>query len=118
MQATAWMVFASQRAVWRYEGKYKQYMGVGKYQQTYEEDVDCFMALAAAWKVLSQQDTTVCDSNYFDHLDQVADEGYLVPHVLFDYVCIRDPLAARDFSTEVIDELRKYINQYVLVPRG
>jgi tetratricopeptide (TPR) repeat protein len=118
MQATAWIVFASQRAVWRYEGKYKQYMGVSKYQPTYEEDVDCFMALAAAWKVLSQQDTTVCDSNYFDHLDQVADEGYLVPHVLFDYVCVRDPLAARDFSTEVIDELRKYINQYVLVPRG
>jgi tetratricopeptide (TPR) repeat protein len=118
MQATAWIVFASQRAVWRYEGKYKQLMGVRKYETTYEEDVDCFMALAAAWKVLGQQDTTVCESGYLDHLDNVADDGYLVPHVLFDYVCIRNPLAARDFSTEAIDEIREYVNRYVLLQGG
>ena len=118
MQATAWIVFASQRAVWRYEGKFRDYMGIMKYEPTYEEDVDCFMALAAAWKVLLQQDTTICDSSYLDHLDRVADAGYLVPHVLFDYVCVRDPMAARGFSVEAIDELRKYVNRYVLVPRG
>lgn len=118
MQATAWIVFASQRAVWRYEGKFRYYIGARKYKPTYEEDMDCFMALAAAWKVLLQQDTTICDSSYLDHLDRVADDGYLVPHVLFDYVCVKDPMAARGFSSEVIDELRKYINRYVLVPRG
>jgi tetratricopeptide (TPR) repeat protein len=118
IQATAWIVFASQRAVWRYEGKYKRYTGTTKYMPTYEEDVDCYMALAAAWKVLSRQDTTVCDSHYLDHLDQVADEGYLVPHVLFDYVCLKDPGAARDFSLEVIEEMRAYISRYVLVSEG
>jgi tetratricopeptide (TPR) repeat protein len=118
VQAAAWIVFASQRAVWRYEGKYKQFLGVGRYAQTYEEDIDCYMALAAAWKVLSQRDSVSCDTRYFDHLDQVADDGYLVPHVLFDHVCLEDPFAARGFSLDTISGLREYISRYVLVPKG
>jgi tetratricopeptide (TPR) repeat protein len=118
VQAAAWIVFASQRAVWRYEGKYKRYVGAKRYARTFEEDIDCYMSLAAAWKVLSQKDSISCDTRYFDHLDQVADDGYLVLHVLFDYVCLEDPFAARGFSADTVDGLRKYINRYVLVPRG
>jgi tetratricopeptide (TPR) repeat protein len=117
-QATAWIVYASQRAVWRYEGKYKRLLGARRYQRTYEEDVDCYMALAAAWNLLSQQDTTSCDSQYLDHLSGVAEDGYLVPHVLFDYVCMQDPLAARGFTAEVIEEMRDYVNRFVIVPEG
>lgn len=117
-QATAWIVYASQRAVWRYEGKYKRELGVTRYRRTYEEDVDCYMALAAAWKLLSQQDTTSCESPYLDHLGGVADEGYLVPHVLFDYICVRDPLAARGFTAEAIQQMRGYVDRFVLVGEG
>ncbi|MFH1312065.1 MAG: tetratricopeptide repeat protein [Candidatus Eisenbacteria bacterium] len=118
VQAAAWIVFASQRAVWRYEGKHKRYLGVPRYVHTYEEDIDCYMALATAWKVLSQRDSISCDTRYFDYLDQVAEDGYLVPHVLFDHVCLEDPFAARGFSLETIDGLREYISRYVLVPKG
>jgi hypothetical protein len=38
--------------------------------------------------------------------------------VLFDYVCLEQPLAARNFRTEVIDKMRAYINDYVLVAGG
>jgi tetratricopeptide (TPR) repeat protein len=117
-QATAWIVYASQRAVWRYEGKYKRLLGTRKYHRTYDEDVDCYMALAAAWNLLSGQDTTRCDSQYLDHLSGVAEEGYLVPHVLFDHVCLQDPLAARGFSAEVIEEMRAYVNRFVIVPES
>jgi tetratricopeptide (TPR) repeat protein len=115
VQATAWIVYASQRAVWRYEGKYKRYLGAAKYSRTYEEDIDCYMSLAAAWKMLSRSDSTVCDARYFEHLGDVADDGYLVPHVLFDYVCLDDPFAARGFSAETIEVLREYVDRYVLV---
>jgi tetratricopeptide (TPR) repeat protein len=118
VEAAAWIVFASERAVWRYEGKYKQYLGAARYARTYEEDIDCYMALAAAWKTLSPRDSTSCETDYLDHLDRVADDGYLVLHVLFDYVCLQDPFAARGFSAETIEGLREYVNKYVLVPRG
>jgi tetratricopeptide (TPR) repeat protein len=118
MQATAWIVYASQRAVWRYEGKYKRSLGPGKYYRTYEEDVDCYMALAAAWKVLTQEDSTACESDYLEHLRDVSDGGYLVAHVLFDYVCLQDPAAARGFSLEIVERLREYVDRYVLIPGG
>jgi tetratricopeptide (TPR) repeat protein len=117
-EATAWIVFASQRAVWRYEGKFKNTLGLTRYRQTYQEDIDCFMALAAAWQILSRSDSTACESDYLDYVSKVADEGFLVPHVLFDYVCMARPRAARDFRIEVIDKMRSYINSYILVPRG
>jgi hypothetical protein len=117
-QATAWIVFASQRAVWRYEGKFKRTQGLTRYRRTYQEDVDCFMALAAAWKILSQADSLQCESGYLDYMSRVAEEGYLVPHVLFDYVCLETPWAARNFRSEVIDEMRSYIDSYILVMGG
>ena len=117
-QATAWIVFASQRAVWRYEGKFKQYTGETRYLPTYEEDVDCYMALAAAWEILAESDSSACDREYLHHISRVAEDGYLVPHVLFDYVCLEHPFAARAFSTEVIGKLRDYVNAYVLVSKG
>jgi hypothetical protein len=76
------------------------------------------MSLTAAWQVLAQTDTSVCDAGYMDHMSKVADEGYLVPHVLFDYVCLENPMAARGFPAEVIEKMRAYINTYVIVPRG
>jgi tetratricopeptide (TPR) repeat protein len=117
-QATAWIVFASQRAVWRYEGKFKRTLGDPRYRRTYQEDIDCFMALAAAWKILSESDTTVCEGDYLSHVSKVAEDGYLVPHILFDYVCLEQPLAARNFRTDVIDEMRAYVETYILVPGG
>jgi tetratricopeptide (TPR) repeat protein len=116
VQATAWIAYASERAVWRYEGKYQRRLGVGKYQPTYEEDVDCFMVLAAAWKTLSHQDSIGCETEYLDYLGEVADDGYLVSHVLFDYVCMQTPTAARYFSVEVLGRLRDYVNTYLIVP--
>jgi tetratricopeptide (TPR) repeat protein len=116
--ASAWIVFTSQRAVWRYEGKFKYYTGKTKYAPTYEEDIDCYMALVAAWKVLGQQDSTGCDTAYLDHMSRVAEDGFLLPHVLFDYVCLEHPRAARGFSAEMIGRLRDYINTYVLVSKG
>jgi len=116
--ATAWIVFASQRAVWRYEGKFKHTLGVTRYRRTYEEDIDCFMALAAAWRILSESDSTMCEGDYLDHVSRVAEDGYLVPHILFDYVCLEQPLAARNIRVEVIDKMRAYINDYVLVVGG
>jgi len=116
--ATAWVVYASERAVWRYESKFKSYTGLTKYRPTYEEDIDCFMALAAAWNVLSVQDSILCETDYLDYLSKIAEEGYLVPHILFDYVCVDNPTAARDFSREVIQQIRKYINRFVIVPKG
>ena len=117
-QATAWIVFASQRAVWRYEGKFKQYTQRTRYATSYVEDIDCYMSLAAAWQILAEDDTTDCDFEYLDHINMVAEEGYLVPHVLFDYVCLENPMAARGFPTEVIEKMRAYINTYVLVSKG
>jgi len=117
-QATAWIVFASQRAVWRYEGKFKDYARQTKYAVTYEEDIDCYMSLAAAWEVLAASDTSACNAEYLDHLSRIADEGYLVPHVLFDYVCLEHPMAARGFSTEIIEKMRAYINTHVIVSKG
>lgn len=117
-QATAWIVFASQRAVWQYEGKFKHTLGATRYRRTYEEDIDCFMALAAAWRILSESDSTICEGDYLDHVSRVAEDGYLVPHILFDYVCLEQPLAARNFRVEVIDKMRAYINDYVLVAGG
>jgi hypothetical protein len=117
-QATAWIVFASQRAVWRYEGKFKQTLGITRYRPTYEEDIDCFMALAAAWRILSENDSVACSGGELDHMSKVAEDGYLVPHVLFDYVCLEQPLAARNFREAVIEQMRAYINDYVLVAGG
>jgi len=116
--ATAWIVFASQRAVWRYEDKFKRTLGITKYRRTYQEDIDCFMALAAAWRILSEGDSTVCEGEDLDHMSKMAQDGYLVPHVLFDYVCLEQPLAARNFRAEVIDQMREYVNDYVLVTGG
>jgi tetratricopeptide (TPR) repeat protein len=117
VQATAWIAYASERAVWRYEDKYKYRFGSTRYLPTYEEDVDCYMVLAAAWKTLASQDSIECDREYLDFLDGVADSGYLVSHVLFDYSCVQSPAAARYFSVEVIDRLRDYVNTYVVVPK-
>jgi tetratricopeptide (TPR) repeat protein len=118
VQAAAWITYASERAVWRYEGKYKTHFGSGSYKNTYEEDIDCYMVLAAAWKTLAQQDSLACDRAYLDYLSRVADDGYLVSHVLFDYVCLKAPAAARYFSAEVLARLRDYVNTYVIVPNG
>ncbi|MFZ1948315.1 MAG: tetratricopeptide repeat protein [bacterium] len=126
VEATAWIAFASERAVWQYEGKYRRRFAGGRYVPTYEEDVDCYTVLAAAWKTLigqdstaiSSQDSTDCDTAYLEHLGKVAEDGYLVSHVLFDYVCIQAPGAARYFSDEVLARLRDYVNTYVIVPRG
>ena len=117
VQATAWIAYASERAVWRYEDKYKQRFGSTRYAPTYEEDVDCYMVLAAAWKTLASEDSIQCDREYLDFLDGVAADGYLVSHVLFDYSCMQSPSAARYFSVEVIDRLRDYVNTYVIVPK-
>jgi tetratricopeptide (TPR) repeat protein len=117
-QATAWIVYASQRAVWKYEGKFKRYTGKTRYMRTYEEDVDCYMALAAAWKVLAENDSSACDSEYLDYLGRVAEEGLLVPLVLFDYVCLEHPQAARGFTAEAIEKIREYVNTFVLVSKG
>jgi tetratricopeptide (TPR) repeat protein len=118
-EATAWIAYASERAVWRYEGKYKRFFGVTRYMPTYEEDVDCYMVLAAAWRTLAKSDTVgynePCDPAYLDYLSRVADDGYLVSHVLFDHVCVGAPGAARHFSAEVLDKLREYVNTYVIV---
>lgn len=118
VQAAAWITYASERAVWRYEGKYMRTFGVGRYRNTYEEDIDCYMVLAAAWKTLAQQDSLTCDTAYLDYLSKVADDGYLVSHVLFDYVCLEAPAAARYFSVEVLARLRDYVNTYVIVANG
>lgn len=118
VEATAWIAYASERAVWKYEDKYKQYFGVTKYAPTYEEDVDCYMVLAAAWKTLAQRDSAACDPAYLDYLDRVAEDGYLVSHVLFDHVCIEAPGAARFFTVDVIARLRDYVNAYVIVPES
>ena len=118
VQAAAWITYASERAVWRYEGKYRRRFGAGRYEGTYEEDIDSYMVLAAAWKTLAQQDSTTCDTAYLDYLSRVADDGYLVSHVLFDHVCLEAPAAARYFSVEVLARLRDYVNTYVIVPNG
>ncbi len=118
VEATAWIAYASERAVWKYEDKYKTYFGVTKYAPTYEEDVDCYMVLAAAWKTLAQRDSAACDPEYLEYLSKVAEDGYLVSHVLFDRVCIKAPTAARQFSVEVIGKMREYVNTYVIVPKG
>jgi hypothetical protein len=118
VQTAAWIVYSSQRAVWRYEAKYRRYIDSMHYLRTYHEDIDCYMALAAAWKVLSESDSTVCEAGYLEHLDKVASEGYLVPHVLFDYVCLEEPFAARRFTVDVINQLRGYVNRYVTVPES
>jgi len=118
VQATAWVAYASERAVWKYEDKYKHYFGVTKYAPTYQEDVDCYMVLAAAWKTLAERDSAACDASYLDYLDKVAEDGYLVSHVLFDHVCIQAPGAARFFTADVIAKLRDYVNTYVIVPKS
>lgn len=115
--ATAWIVYASQRAVWRYEGKYKQQVGKTKYHHTLEEDVDCYMTLAAAWKLLSDEEKGNCDVSYLSHLTKLAEDGYLIPHILFDYCCARDPSLGKRFKPETVDLIRQYINRYVIVPK-
>lgn len=122
MEASAWVVFASQRAVWKYEGKYRQRYGNSGYQQTYDEDVDCYMSLAVAYKMLSgRPDSTLnaeqagCDSEYLEFLAEVSDAGHLVSHVLMDYICLNNPGAARRLSPAVIQRMRDYVNEFVLI---
>ncbi len=122
-EASAWMVFASQRAVWRYEGKYRQRYGAQPYERTYDEDIDCYMSLAVAWKVLTARpDSTAagpdaCDDDYLDFLARVSDGGHLVSHVLMDYICLNAPGTARRFPPEIIERMRDYVDKYVLIPR-
>ncbi|MGQ9603944.1 MAG: tetratricopeptide repeat protein [bacterium] len=116
--ATAWIVYASQRAAWRYEGKYKQQTMKSRYNHTLEEDVDCYMTLAAAWKLLSNEDKGECDVSYLSYLIKLAEEGYLIPHILFDYSCARDPLLGRRFKPETVEIIRSYIENYIIVPEG
>jgi tetratricopeptide (TPR) repeat protein len=124
VEATAWIAYASERAVWKYEDKYKRNFGVGKYAATFEEDIDCYMVLAAAWKTLAQQDSSAlldsvaCDPVYLEYLERVAEDGYLVSHVLFDHVCIKAPGAARYFTSDVIARMREYVDTYVIVPKS
>ena len=122
VEATAWIAYASERAVWRFEDKFKMRFGVTKYVPTYEEDVDCYMVLAAVWQTLTQegaaQDSVPCSPAYLDYLGRVAEDGYLVSHVLFDHVSIEAPAVAKHFSVEVIARLREYVNTYVIVPKS
>jgi tetratricopeptide (TPR) repeat protein len=122
LEASAWLVFASQRAVWKYEGKYQQKYGRTRYEKTYDEDVDCYLSLAVAWQVLTEHqdsvlsaDSSVCDSEYLDFLAEVSDQGHLVSHVLMDYICLESPGAARHFPAEVIDRMREYMEKFVLI---
>ncbi len=120
--ASAWIVFASQRAVWQFEGKYQQRYGKTRYERTYDEDVDCYMSLAVAYKVLSEQrdslavaDSAFCDNEYLDFLTEVSDSGHLVSHILMDYICLKSPETARLLSPEVIDRMRDYVDRFVIV---
>jgi hypothetical protein len=120
--ASAWIVFASQRAVWQYEGKYQQRFGKTGYEPTYDEDVDCYMSLAVAWKVLTERrdslavtDSLTCDNEYLDFLAEVSDGGHLVSHILMDYICLKSPGTARLLSSEVIDRMRDYVDRFVIV---
>jgi tetratricopeptide (TPR) repeat protein len=122
--ASAWIVFASQRAVWQYEGKHKQRYSTSRYERTYDEDIDCYMSLAVAWKVLSEQrdsiavaDSVVCDDEYLDYLAEVSDGGHLISHVLMDYICLRAPRTAQHFPPDIIERLRDYVDKFVLVRR-
>ena len=124
LEASAWVVFASQRAVWQYEGKYQQRTGESRYQPTYDEDVDCYMSLAVAWKVLSGRrdslavpDSLSCGNEYLDFLSEVSDGGHLVSHILMDYICLKSPGTARLLSGEVIDRMRDYVDKFVIVRR-
>ena len=123
LEVSAWIVFASQRAVWKYEGKYQERYGNPRYEETYDEDVDCYMSLAVAWKVLSEEqdstslaDSAACEDDYLDFLVEVSDGGHLVSHVLMDYICLNRPGAARRFPPDVIDRMRDYVNRFVLIP--
>lgn len=125
--ASAWIVFASQRAVWQFEGKYQQRYGKTRYERTYDEDVDCYMSLAVAYKVLSGQrdslavaDSASCDNDYLDFLAEVSDGGHLVSHILMDYICLKSPGTARFLSQEVIDRMRDYVDKFVIIrePEG
>jgi hypothetical protein len=126
MEASAWIVFASQRAVWQFEGKYQQRYGRTRYEKTYDEDVDCYMSLAVAWKVLSEQsdstavDSLSCKSEYLDFLAEVSDGGHLVSHILMDYICLSSPGTARRLPPDVIDRMRDYVDRFVIVrdPEG
>jgi tetratricopeptide (TPR) repeat protein len=120
--ASAWLVFASQRAVWQYEGKYKHRYAATRYERTYDEDIDCYMSLAVAYKVLIENrdsvgvaDSVVCDDEYLDFLAEVSDGGHLVSHVLMDYICIRAPRTASRFPQDIIERLRDYVEKFVLV---
>lgn len=121
MEASAWIVFASQRAVWQFEGKYQQRYGRTRYEKTYDEDVDCYMSLAVAWKVLSEQydstaaDTLSCEDEYLDFLAEVSDSGHLVSHILMDYICLISPETARRLPPDVIDRMRDYVDRFVIV---
>jgi tetratricopeptide (TPR) repeat protein len=116
VEASAWIVFASQRAVWKYEGKYQQRFSDSHYRRTYDEDVDCYMSLAVAWKVLAESsDSMSCDREYLDFLTEVSDGGYLVPHVLMDYICLANPRAAKHFPVELIERMRDYVDKYVII---
>jgi tetratricopeptide (TPR) repeat protein len=126
MEASAWIVFASQRAVWQFEGKYQQRYGQPRYEKTYDEDVDCYMSLAVAWKVLSEQrdstatDSLSCADEYLDFLAEVSDGGHLVSHILMDYICLNSPGTARRLSPDVIDRMREYVDEFVIIrdPEG
>lgn len=121
-EASAWIVFASQRAVWKYEGKYEQRYRGSAYRKTYDEDVDCYMSLAVAWKVLSGQQDSIsaddqggCENEYLDFLAAVSDGGHLISHVLMDYICLNSPGAARHFPPDVIERMRDYVEKFVII---
>jgi len=122
--ASAWIVFASQRAVWQYEGKYRQRYSATRYERTYDEDIDCYMSLAVAYKVLTEQgdsvgvaDSVYCHDEYLDFLAEVSDGGHLISHVLMDYICLRAPRTASHFPQDIIERLRDYVEKFVLVRR-
>lgn len=122
--ASAWIVFASQRAVWQYEGKYKHRYAGTRYERTYDEDIDCYMSLAVAYKVLVEQrdsvgvaDSVLCENEYLNFLAEVSDGGHIISHVLMDYICVRAPRTASRFPQDIIERLRDYVETFVLVRR-
>ena len=101
-----------------------QRTGESRYQPTYDEDVDCYMSLAVAWKVLSDRrdslaiaDSLSCGNEYLDFLAEVSDGGHLVSHILMDYICLKSPGTARLLSGEVLDRMRDYVDKFVIIRR-
>ncbi|GMU01450.1 hypothetical protein KH5H1_55700 [Corallococcus caeni] len=118
---TAWLAFASCKALWLGEPSHRKEMtgSDSDTQFTSTEELECLNATLTGYEVAKQQkdaDTTTPDKG-LERLGQIAEAGMADMLVLFELASRVHPQATLTMSDDVRQRLRAYVLEYVLLER-